>query len=130
MGMITRAARAPMAGGSGSWTSSIQRNSLPGPCGATSKVPVPRTTRPVCLISHRRGGSHSVITMWSVKPTGPMPVHPVTPAPMPWPPLTRVPHIHSRWRGQSTAVRQVSAGAASTVTWAAIRSGVGMPPGY
>ena len=80
--------------------------------------------------THRRGGSHSVITIRSVKPIGLMPVRPVTSAPVPWPPLTRVAQIHSRWRGQSTAVRQTSPGSAATATWAAIRSDVGMPPGY
>ena len=71
-----------------------------------------------------------MITIGSVKPTGPMPVQPTTSAPVPWPPCTRVPQIHSRWRGQSTAACHTRSGSASTVTWAAIWSAVGMPPDY
>src|SRR5215831_6710499 len=130
MGVTTRPAGAPMAGGTGSWMCSIHRNSLRAPRVAISNVPVPRTTRPVCRSTHRCGGSHSVITIRSVNPMGPTPVHPVTSAPGPRPPLTRVAQIHSRWRGQSVAVRQISSGSASTVTSAAIRRGVGMAPGY
>ena len=75
---------------------------------------------------HRRGGSHSVISIVSVKPSGPMPVRPVTPAPRPWPPLVRVAQIHSCCLDQSKARSQTRSGPASTVTPAVIVRLVGI----
>ena len=56
---------------------------------------------PVCRTTHRSGGSHSLMIMVSLKPTGPIPVQPTTVAPSPWPPRTWVAQIHSCWRDQS-----------------------------
>ena len=54
----------------GSCSRRSHRNSVRCPLGATPKMPRPRTIRPVCRTTHRRGGSHTVITMVSAKPTG------------------------------------------------------------
>ena len=104
-----RASRHPHrpAAASGRSSRSVHRNSLPAPAGTTSNTPVPRTTRPECRTTHRCGGSHSVIIMVSVNPTGPIPVLATTRAPGPWPPRTRVASIHWPCLGQSTTARQV-----------------------
>jgi uncharacterized membrane protein YqhA len=123
-GRITCPARRPSAGGSGSWRSSVQRNSHSGPSPRTSKIPRPRISQPVCLTTHRRGGSHSVITIVSVKPTGPRPVRPVTVAPTLWPPCTAVAQTHSCCRDQSVATSHTRSGLARTRTCATIFSGL------
>src|SRR6185312_2695647 len=103
---------------------SVQLNSLSAPSARTSKIPAPRISRPVCSTTQRCGGSHSVMTIVSVKPTGPRPVQPVTLAPRPCPPRTRVAQTHSCCRDQSVAVRHTRSASAGTRTRATISSGL------
>ncbi len=63
-----------------------------------------------------------MITMVSAKPTGPMPVRATTSAPVPVPPRTCVPQIHSRCRDQSIATCHTRSGVAPTSTLDVISS--------
>ncbi len=65
--------------------------------------------------------------MVSVKPTGPSPVQPVTAAPTPWPPCTRVAQIQSPCRDQSVAACQTRPASACTRTCAVTCSGLLTP---
>src|SRR6185312_4378809 len=78
----------------------------------TSNAPVPRTTLPVWRTTQRFGGSHSVTTMVSRKPSGPTPVNasirPPTPRPSPSTVRTFVAVIHELCDFQSVSAAQTS----------------------
>src|SRR5919108_2773545 len=116
---------------SGRSRSSDQTNQAPPGAGSTTKLPVPRRTRPRWRTSTRRGGSQRVTSIRSLKPTPATLVTASSRSPTRCGPpsaVTVVNATQSDWRSQSATAWNTASGGAATATRSSRWTRTAAPP--